>query len=90
MAVIAIGNYFAEWIPSGQPEQSGTGRIVLRSSQRLTDLYWLNNLHAEDFRILLTLLQSEKPLYWDTRAECLRTAHPQSLDAEPVGEQEGH
>jgi hypothetical protein len=29
-------------------------------------------------------------VYWDTHANCLRTAHPQSHDAEPVGEEEGH
>ncbi len=89
MAVILIGNYFAEWIPSGSPTKAGSGRIVLRSAQQLTDLYWLTNLHPDDYRNLLMLLQTEKPIYWDTKAECLRTAHPQSQDAEPVGEQEG-
>jgi len=88
MAVVTISNYFAEWIPSGTSERCGVGRIVLRGAQHLTELYWLNNLHAEDFRILLHMLQTERPLYWDTQADCLRTAHPQSLDAEPVGEQE--
>ena len=88
MAVVLIGNYFAEWIPSGRPDQAGVGRIVLRAATQLTELYWLNNLHPEDFRTVLTLLQTEKPLYWDTNADCIRTAHPQSLDAEPVGEQE--
>lgn len=89
MSVVLISNYFAEWIPSGVPDHPGTGRIVLRGAKNLTNLYWLNNLHPEDFRMLLTLLQTERPLYWDSSAECLRTAHPQSLDAEPVGEQEG-
>ncbi len=90
MAVVLIGNYFAEWIPSGSPDKPGVGRIVLRSAKHLTDLYWLTNLHPEDFRNMLTLLQTEKPLYWDDHGNCLRTAHPQSLDAEPVGEQEMH
>lgn len=90
MAVVTIGNYYAEWVPSGRPDKPGVGKIVLRSAMRLSDLYWLTNLHAEDFRNLLTLLQTEKPLFWDTHAECLRTAHPQTRDAEPVGEQEGH
>ena len=88
MAVVTIGNYFAEWIPSDNPDKPGVGRIVLRSATRFTDLYWLTNLHPEDFRILLHLLQTEKPLYWDSHGNCLRTAHPQSHDAEPVGEQE--
>jgi len=88
MAVVPVSNYFAEWIPSGRADTCGIGRIVLRGAHHLTDLYWLNNLNPEDFRILLKLLQTERPLYWDTHAECLRTAHPQSLDAEPVGEQE--
>jgi hypothetical protein len=89
MSVVMISNYFAEWIPSGTPEKPGVGRIVLRNAKRLTDLYWLTNLHPEDYRILLTMLQTERPLYWDTSACCLRTAHPQTHDAEPVGEQEG-
>jgi len=88
MAVVMISNYYAEWIPSGSADKPGVGRIVLRSAEQLTDLYWLNNLHLEDYRNILVLLQTEKPLYWDTHAECLRTAHPQSHDAEPVGEQE--
>lgn len=89
MAVVPINNYYAEWIPSGSPDRPGVGRIILRSALRLTDLYWLTNLNADDYRILLTMLQTEKPLYWDPHGECLRTAHPQSFDAEPVGEQEG-
>ena len=89
MAVITIGNYYAEWMPSGSPDKPGCGRIILRNATRLTDLYFLKTLHPEDFRSLLTLLQTEKPIYWDTNAGCLRTAHPQSHDAEPVGEQEG-
>ena len=89
MAVVNIGNYYAEWMPSGNQEQAGVGRIVLRSATRLTDLFRLNNLGAEDFRTLLHLLQTEKPVYWDTEAGWLRTAHPQSHDAEPVGQQEG-
>ncbi len=88
MSVVQINSYYAEWLPSGTPDHPGTGRIILRSAQRLTDLYWLTNLHSDDFRNLLTLLQTEKPLFWDKSADCLRTAHPQSLDAEPVGEQE--
>jgi hypothetical protein len=89
MAVVQINNYFAEWIPSGNPDCPGVGRIILRSALRLTDLYWLTNLHPDDFRNLLMLLQTEKPIYWDTQGNCLRTAHPQSLNAEPVGDQEG-
>ncbi len=88
MAVVTIGNYYAEWVPSGRPDKCGVGKIVLRNALRLTDLYWLSNLDGEDFRNLLHLLQTEKPVYWDTEAGCLRTAHPQSHDAEPVGEQE--
>jgi hypothetical protein len=88
MAVITIGNYYAEWVlPTGQDE-AGCGRIILRSAHQLSELFYLKNLTADDFRILLNLLQTEKPVYWDTNANCLRTAHPQSHDAEPVGEQE--
>lgn len=90
MAVITIGNYYAEWQPSGAADKPGCGRIVLRSATRLTDIYFLNALSPEDFRTLLHLLQTEKPLYWDNDKYCLRTAHPQSHDAEPVGEQEAH
>lgn len=89
MAVITIGNYYAEWVPSCRPDKPGVGRIILRSASRLTDLYWLTNLSVDDFRVLLKMLQTEKPIYWDTQAECLRTAHPQSHDAESIGEQEG-
>jgi hypothetical protein len=88
MAVIAIGNYYAEWMPSGKPGEPGCGRLVLRSATQFSDLYFLGGLHPEDFRNLLLLLQSEKPLYWDSDRSVLRTAHPQSHDAEPVGEQE--
>jgi hypothetical protein len=88
--VVSIGNYYAEWVPSGRSDKPGVGKIVLRSALRLTELYWLTNLSADDFRNLLTMLQTEKPLYWDTAGGCLRTAHPQTADAEPVGEQEGH
>ena len=90
MAVITIGNYYAEWMPSGNAEKAGCGRIVLRSATQLTALYFLNGLSPEDFRNLLHLLQTEKPLYWDSDKYVLRTAHPQSHDAEPVGDQEGH
>jgi len=90
MTVLTIGNYYAEWMPSGNPEQAGCGRMVLRSATHFTELVFLNGLQAEDFRNLLHLLQSEKPLYWDTERAVLRTAHPQSHDAEPVGEQEAH
>jgi 23S rRNA A2030 N6-methylase RlmJ len=89
MAVVNIGNYYAEWMPSGSRDDPGVGRIILRSATRMTDLFRLTNLSPEDFRILLHLLQTEKPVYWDTEAGWLRTAHPQSHDAEPVGEQEG-
>jgi hypothetical protein len=88
VAIVTIGNYYAEWVPSGSPDRPGTGRIVLRSALHLTDLFWLTNLNSDDFRNLLHLLQTEKPLYWDTEVRRLRTAHPQSHDAEPVGEQE--
>ncbi|HJX19156.1 MAG TPA: hypothetical protein VJ437_13325 [Acidiferrobacterales bacterium] len=90
MAVITIGNYYAEWMPSGSADKPGCGRMVLRSATHLTELYFLNGLSPEDFRNLLHLLQTEKPLYWDSDKYVLRTAHPQSHDAEPVGEQEGH
>jgi hypothetical protein len=91
MAVVAIGNYYAEWEPVGvgSREKCGVGKIVLRSATHLSELYWLTNLGPDDFRILLTLLQTEKPIYWDTEVGHLRTAHPQTADAEPVGEQEG-
>lgn len=88
MAVVTIGNYYAEWVPSGRPDKPGVGKLVLRNALHLSDLYWISNLNGEDFRNLLHLLQTEKPVYWDTQADCLRTAHPQSHDAEPVGEQE--
>lgn len=90
MAVVTIGNYYAEWQAAGSSDKAGCGRIVLRSATRLTDLYFLNNLGPEDFRAMLHLLQTEKPLYWDDEKCVLRTAHPQSHDAEPVGEQEAH
>jgi hypothetical protein len=90
MAVVQIGAYYAEWSPSCVADKSGVGRVVLRCATKLTELYWLTNLNADDFRNTLMMLQTEKPLYWDTHAECLRTAHPQTHDAEPVGEQEGH
>jgi len=90
MAVISIGNYYAEWVPSGSPDKPGVGKIVLRSATHLTEMYWLTNLSSDDFRNLLTMLQTENPIYWDTHGNCLRTAHPQTVDAEPVGEQEGH
>jgi len=88
MAVITINNYYAEWMPSGKPGEPGCGRIILRSATHFTELYFLDGLHDRDFRNLLHLLQTEKPLYWDTEKYALRTAHPQSHDAEPVGEQE--
>lgn len=90
MAVVNIGHYYAEWMPSGPPDKAGCGRIILRRAARITDLYRLTNLSSEDFRNLLYLLQTEKPVFWDTEAQWLRTAHPQMHDAEPVGEQEGH
>lgn len=89
MAVVQISNYYAEWMPSGNHDTPGVGRIILRSTFRLTDLYHLSNLNHEDFRILMHMLQTEKPIYLDTDAGWLRTAHPQTHDAEPVGEQEG-
>ena len=88
MAVVNIGNYYAEWMPSGSRDAPGVGRIILRSATRMTELFRLTNLSSEDFRNLLHLLQTEKPVYWDTEAGWLRTAHPQSHDAEPVGEWE--
>jgi len=90
MAIITIGNYYAEWMPSGSADKPGCGRIVLRNATHFTDLHFLSGLHPEDFRVLLQLLQTEKPVYWDSEKYVLRTAHPQSHDAEPVGEQEGH
>ena len=89
MAVITIGNYYAEWAASGKSDEVGCGRIILRSAHKLTELFYLKNLSSGDFQVMLNLLQTEKPVYWDTHANCLRTAHPQSQDAEPVGEQEG-
>lgn len=89
MAVIQISNYYAEWMPSGSHDKPGIGRLILRSALRLTDLYHLSDLNHEDFRVLLHMLQTEKPIYLDTEAGWLRTAHPQTQDAEPVGEQEG-
>jgi hypothetical protein len=88
MAVITIGNYYAEWMPSGKAGEPGCGRIGLRSATHFTELYFLDGLHPDDFRNLLHLLQTEKPVYWDTDKYVLRTAHPQSHDAEPVGELE--
>lgn len=89
MAVVQISNYYAEWMPSGSLDRPGVGRLILRSALRLTDLYHLSGLNHEDFRILLHMLQTEKPIFLDTEAGWLRTAHPQTHDAEPVGEQEG-
>jgi len=48
------------------------------------------DLGSEDYRNLLHMLQTEKPVFWDSEAGWLRTAHPQMHDAEPVGEQEGN
>jgi hypothetical protein len=45
---------------------------------------------AEDYRNLLHRLQTEKPVFWDSEAGWLRTAHPQMHDAAPVGELEGN
>jgi hypothetical protein len=90
MAVVNIGHYYAEWMPSGSPDKSGRGRIILRSAARQTELFRLTNLGSEDYRNLLHMLQTEKPVFWDSEAGWLRTAHPQMHDAEPVGEQEGH
>jgi hypothetical protein len=89
MAVVNIGHYYAEWMPSGSPDKAGCGRIILRSATRLTELFRLTNLSSEDYRNLLHMLQTEKPVFWDNEAGWLRTAHPQMHDAEPVGEQEG-
>jgi len=89
MPVVQISNYYAEWMPSGHPDRPGVGRIILRNAKHLTELYRLTNLHADDYRNLLHMLQTEKPVYWDTEAGWLRTAHPQSHDAELVGNQEG-
>ncbi len=89
MAVVNIGHYYAEWMPSGTPDRPGRGRIILRSATRLTELFRLTNLGSEDYRNLLHMLQTEKPVFWDSEAGWLRTAHPQMHDAEPVGEQEG-
>jgi hypothetical protein len=88
MAVVNIGHYYAEWMPSGSPDKAGCGRIILRSATRLTELFRLTNLSSEDYRNLLHMLQTEKPVFWDSEAGWLRTAHPQMHDAEPVGEQE--
>jgi hypothetical protein len=44
----------------------------------------------EDYRNLLHMLQTEKPVFRDSEAGWLRTAHPQMHDAEPVGDQEVH
>lgn len=85
MAVVNIGHYYAEWMPSGSPEKSGRGRIILRSATRISDLFRLTNLGSEDYRNLLHMLQTEKPVFWDSEAGWLRTAHPQMHDAEPVG-----
>ncbi|MDA8260617.1 MAG: hypothetical protein M0Z99_34125 [Betaproteobacteria bacterium] len=49
----------------------------------------LTNLGSEDYRNLLHMLQTEKPVFWDSEAGWLRTAHPQMHDAEPIGEQGG-
>jgi tRNA(Arg) A34 adenosine deaminase TadA len=89
MAVVNVDHYYAEWMPSGSPDKSGRGRIILRSATRLTELFRLTNLGSEDYRNLLHMLQTEKPVFWDSEAGWLRTAHPQMHDAEPVGEQEG-
>jgi 23S rRNA A2030 N6-methylase RlmJ len=89
VAVVNIGNYYAEWMPSGSRDQPGCGRIILRSATHMTELFHLTNLHPDDYRNLLHMLQTEKPVFWDSEAGWLRTSHPQTHDAEPVGEQEG-
>ena len=89
MAVVNIGHYYAEWMPSRSPHQSSPRRIILRSAARLTELFRLTNLGSDDCRTLLHMLQTERPVFWDSEAGWLRTAHPQMHDAEPVGEQEG-
>ncbi|HUX29101.1 MAG TPA: hypothetical protein VMV78_00560 [Thiobacillus sp.] len=81
MAVVNIGHYYAEWMPSGSPDKPGRGRIILRSA---------TNLGSEDYRNLRHMLQTGKPVFRDSEAGWLRTAHPQMHNAEPVGEQEGN
>jgi hypothetical protein len=80
MAVVNIGHYYAEWMPSGSPDKPGRGRIILRSAARVTDLYRLTNLGSEDYRNLLHMLQTEKPVFWDSEAGRL-AAHRPPADA---------
>jgi hypothetical protein len=89
MAIVTIGNSYAEWVPSGAPDKPGCGRLILRSATCLIDLYHLRTLHPEDYRNLLLLPQTEKPVYWGSEHGLLHTAHPQSHDAEQRGKQEG-
>ena len=90
MAVVNIGRCYAEWMPSGSPDQPGRGRIFLPSATRLTRLFRLINLGSEDYPNLLHTLQTEEPVCRDSEADWLRTAHPQLHDAEPVGGQKGN
>lgn len=85
MPVIEINKYYAEWRPSGSTKRSGVGRIILKGDTKNSDLYYLNNLSADDFRTTLQLLQTEKPVFWESQAEYLRTAHMESSGAERVG-----
>jgi hypothetical protein len=88
MPVIQISNYYAQWKPTGSSNSTGTGRIILRNAANFGDIHYINDLSADDFRNLLTLLQTEKPIFWEAAGKYLRTAHFQSAGAEPVGEEE--
>ena len=79
-------------MPSGCPPARPTNPVAGASScaaQPASPNCRLTNLGSEDYRNLLHMLQTEKPVFWDSEAGWLRTAHPQMHDAEPVGEQEG-
>lgn len=85
MPVIEISNYYAEWKPSGNAKSAGVGKIILKNAVNASDLYYLNNLGVDDFRNTLQLLQTEKPIFWESEVKYLRTAHMYSPVAEPVG-----
>ncbi|HEX7239957.1 MAG TPA: hypothetical protein VF263_06800 [Longimicrobiaceae bacterium] len=88
MAVVSVGVYQALWNPSGDTARTGSGTLILRDAGS-GDLHRIENLGAQDFQVMLGMLQNERPLFWDTDARHLRTSHAQSAGAEPVGEQEG-
>ena len=88
MPVIEINYYYAEWRPANIPGGIGRGKIIIRNKKNSGDIHTLENLSSDDFRNLHHLLQTEKPIFWDTDGKFLRTSNIHSSSAEPVGEEE--